>query len=90
MERIEPWGDRRLDILFARLTAFLANMIRDEHKRLDPYTAGDFMIDWSEVWESVLETVDPRIDDDEVAKATTEALAVKVSSLNVWFGGEPS
>jgi hypothetical protein len=44
--RHEPVGEDRLDVLFAHLSALLANINRDEKQRAEAYTMKDFLIDW--------------------------------------------
>lgn len=70
------------------MTAFLANIVRDDKRRLEPYTVGDFMPDWNAAWDAVskLSTApEPLTDEEEYLR--TEALAGKVINLNTWFGG---
>jgi hypothetical protein len=45
-QRHEPIGVERLDILFASLSALLANVNRDEKQRPEPYQMSDFLIEW--------------------------------------------
>jgi hypothetical protein len=39
----EPWGDFRIDLAGARITALLANVNRDTKKRPQPFSIADFM-----------------------------------------------
>jgi hypothetical protein len=91
IEQVEPWGDRRLDLLFARMTAFLANLVRDEKKHSEPFTATDFMPDWEEVWNRAV--VRPPADTlltDEEELARSNVLASKVLLAQALFTGVPS
>jgi hypothetical protein len=40
----EPWGDRRMDVLFAQLIAFLVNMMKAKHET--PAKITDFLLPW--------------------------------------------
>jgi hypothetical protein len=96
LEEIEPWGDRRLDILFAQLVTLIANVNRDTKRRPDPFSVTDFKLDWDDQWQTIREQyeVDVELDDEEPNEQQVEEnaqdLMTKVQALHVWFGGEPS
>jgi hypothetical protein len=48
MERIEPWGERRHDLLFAHLMSLLANINRP-NKEAKVFKPLDFLLDWDGV-----------------------------------------
>lgn len=84
---MEPWGDRRLDLLFSRLSMQIANIVRDDKKHPEPFSITDFIPDWDKMWLEA--TVQPeRTDEQEMS--LTEALVGKVIALNQWLGGEGS
>lgn len=86
MEQVEPWGERRLDFLFARLITLVANIVRDEKKHREPYVPKDFMPEWNDVWDALLEAQAQKSGEEEDAELT-EVVASKVMALNEWFGG---
>lgn len=45
-DQIEPFGDRRLDLLFGMLSVLIANVNRDPKTKPQPYKPDDFMIQW--------------------------------------------
>lgn len=47
-ERIQGLPDWRADLRIAQLCAIIANVYRDSRKRKKPFTAQDFMPDFSE------------------------------------------
>jgi hypothetical protein len=72
------------------MTAFLANMVRDDRKHPDPYTHKDFMIDWEEVWRAVAgPEEEPELSAEELEQ-TNQNLYSKVLAANILFGGVPS
>lgn len=43
---MEPFGDRRMDLLIGLLCSVLANINRDPKTKPQPYKAEDFMFSW--------------------------------------------
>ena len=84
LEQVEPWGDRRLDLLFARLSALVANVWTS--KRAEPFTAKDFLPAWEEHWKAVLTPESTELSPEEESERTV-ALAGKIVAINTWFGG---
>lgn len=85
IELVEPWGERRMDLLFARMTAFIANLVRNEDKHPEPYTTKDFQIDWEELWKEVSQPPAALTEEEELARS--EGLLGKVMAINTIFGG---
>lgn len=46
-DRIEPVGDRRLDVLAAMVMCLLANVNRNPKKRKKPYQVDEFLPPWA-------------------------------------------
>jgi len=69
------------------MTAFLANVVRDDKKHPDPYTTSDFQIDWEDVWKAVGSPQEEPEPTEEEVVAKNVALFDKVMALNTWFGG---
>ena len=44
LEAIDPFGQRRVDVHYARLMALMANMMRDAKTKPDPFTSEDFLL----------------------------------------------
>jgi hypothetical protein len=68
------------------MTSFIANIVRNEDKRPEPYEYKDFLIDWVGLWESIgtEEILEPP---EEDVQALNQALLGKVIDINTWFGG---
>lgn len=46
LERVEPWSQRRVDILFAQLVSEVRNALRDPKKHSEPFSLSDVMLKW--------------------------------------------
>jgi len=75
-----------MDFHFARLTAFLANVLRNEDKQPEPFSYKDFLVDWNALWEAIATEPDPELTVEE-EQVRNENLLSKVVALNTWFGG---
>lgn len=89
MEVVEPWGRRYMELLFAELSANIANIFRDNKKRPKPFTADDFMIDWDERWRKTVARFDEEANEYviETPPIQPDAMLAKVKQLNLLFGG---
>jgi hypothetical protein len=67
------------------LTAFLANIVRDEKKHPDEYSFQDFLVNWDDLWDTIARQEPELTEEEELAR--TESLLSKATAITAMFGG---
>jgi hypothetical protein len=74
LEKIEPWGDRRMDLLFCMLMSLIANTQTRDGK----FRPKDFLPDWDTPTVSLSAQSDPFEQFEAIAESHNRKLAKEV------------